>query len=164
LLYADGMVGALAAVGIEQRGGGVMDRLDPKSAVVFVLFIAVVVGAVAEVLASRVVPQPEAPRAASWQIVVRAGDAARVRGDAPAARRAYLAALSRARDEGSRTGVLRAAEGFKALGDAQMVEQALRTAALVGPEDRREHRGRLQALRDRLHAADALPITPVIAP
>jgi hypothetical protein len=123
-----------------------------------VLLIAVVIGALAEVVAGRAVTQPEAPRAASWHILMQSGDAARVRGDVPAARRAYLGALFRARGEGSTTGVLRAAEGFRALGDTEVVEHALRIAAALGPEGGRDHAARLQALRDRLDATDALPI------
>jgi hypothetical protein len=135
-----------------------MDRFDVKSAVVVVLLIVVAIGALAEVVAGRAVAQTEPPRAASWQILAQSGDAARVRGDLPAARRAYLSALFRARGEGSTAGVLRAAEGFKALGDTEVVEQALRIAAALGPQGGRDHAVRLQALRDRLDATDALPL------
>ena len=141
-----------------------MGRFDAKSAVVMVLLVIVVIGALAEVVAGRAVTQPEAPRAASWQILMQSGDAARVRGDAPTARRAYHNALFRARGEGSTTGVLRAAEGFKALGDTEAVEHALRIAAALGPEgSRRDRPARLQALRDRLDATDALPLLPPVA-
>ena len=141
-----------------------MRRFDAKSVAVMVLLVVVVViGALAEVVAGRAVALPEAPRAASWQILVQSGDAARVRGDAPTARRAYLDALFRARGEGSTRGVLRAAEGFKALGDTEVVEYALRIAAALGPEGSRDHAARLQALRDRLDATDALPLLVPVA-
>ena len=135
-----------------------MDRFDTKGVVVMMLLIVVVIGALAEVVAGRAVPLPETPRAANWQILMQSGDAARVRGDAPTARRAYLNALFRARSDGSTTGVLRAAEGFKALGDTEVVEHALRIAAALGPEGSRDRAARLQALRDRLDATDALPL------
>lgn len=134
-----------------------MDRFDAKSAVVVVLLIIVSIGALAEVVGGRAVTPPEPPRPASWQILVQAGDAARVRGDVPAARRAYLGALFRARGERSTTGVLRAAEGFKVLGDAKVVENALRIAVALGGEPGRDT-DRLQALRDRLDAAAAMPM------
>ena len=140
-----------------------MGRFDTKSAAVIVLLIVVVIGALAEVVAGRAVSQPEAPRALSWQILVQSGDASRVHGDAPAARQAYLKALFRARGEGSTTGVLRAAEGFRALGDAEVVEHALRIAAALGPESSPDRAARLQALRDRLDATDALPILVPVA-
>lgn len=44
------------------------------------------------------------------------------------ARALYLSALFRARQEGSVDGVLRAAEGFAALGDREVVEQSIRLA------------------------------------
>ncbi len=53
-------------------------------------------------------------------------------------------------------GVLRAAEGSRTLGDEPIVEQALRMAVALGPDDGRQAE-RLQGLRDRL-GADALPI------
>jgi hypothetical protein len=82
------------------------------------------------------VASPDAPRPSSWQAVVRIGDDARARGDAGAARRAYLTALFRARGERSLLGVLSAAEGFKTLGDRDVVEHALRMAAAFGPDAR----------------------------
>jgi hypothetical protein len=134
-----------------------MERFDAKSAVVVVLLIVVAIGALAEIVAGRAVTPPDVQRGGSWQILVQAGDAARVRGDAPAARRAYLGALFRARGERSTVGVLRAAEGFKALGDREVVEQALGMAADLGSEAG-DDAARRQALRDRLDATDALPI------
>jgi hypothetical protein len=140
-----------------------MGRFDAKGVVVMVLLVVVVIGAVAEVVAGRTAPQPGEPRAASWQILIQSGDAARVRGDAAPARRAYLNALFQARSEGSTRGVLRAAEGFKALGEAEAVEHALGIAAALGPEASRDGAARLQALRDRLDASDALPLHVPIA-
>jgi hypothetical protein len=135
-----------------------MERFDAKNAVVVVLLIVVAIGALAEVVAGRSARPPAPARAASWQILARAGDAARVRSDAPGARRAYLAALHHAHDERSVVGVLRAAEGFKALGDREMVEEALQMAATLTAGPGRDEPAPLQALRDRLDATDALPI------
>ncbi len=70
-----------------------------------------------------------------WRGLVEAGDA-RVRIEAamhgaaaPRARQVYLAALNRARAEGSVDGVVRVAEGFAQLGDREVTERALRIAA-----------------------------------
>ena len=93
------------------------------------LLVVVAVAAMAEVVAGRSVGSGEYPRPAAWEVSMRAGDEARARGDAPAARRAYLTALFRARGERSLPGVVRAAEGFEALGDREVVEQALKIAA-----------------------------------
>lgn len=134
-----------------------MDRFNVKSAIVVVLLIIVAIGALAEVVGGRAVTPPEPRRPANWQVLVQAGDAARVRGDVPAARRAYLRALFRARGERSTLGVLQAAEGFKTLGDSEVVEQALRIAMALSGEGGRDAE-RLQALRDRLDATDAMPI------
>jgi hypothetical protein len=136
-----------------------MGRVDAKSAIVVVLLIVVAIGALAEIVAGRSVSPPDTPRAATWTILVQSGDAARIRGDLSGARQAYLRALFQARGEGSTVGVLRAAEGFKALGDQEVVEQALRMAAALGPAGGGERRARLQTLRDRLDASDALPIS-----
>jgi len=60
---------------------------------------------------------------------LRIGEVAKGRKAAEArARRCYLAALFRARNEGSLDGVLRAAEAFAALGDREVVEQGIRMA------------------------------------
>jgi hypothetical protein len=48
-------------------------------------------------------------------------------------RAARTSRLFRARGERSLLGVLSAAEGFKALGDREVVEHALRMAAALGP-------------------------------
>jgi len=68
------------------------------------------------------------------------------RGDVSAARRAYLAGLFRARGEGSLPDVLRAAEGFAALGDHAIVEQALAIAAPLAAGADPATRARLASL------------------
>lgn len=76
----------------------------------------------------------EALRSRDWKALLAAGDrAARIDGlrlpSGPfreEARRAYLAALLRARSERSTTGVLGAAEGFQRLGDAEAASAAVR--------------------------------------
>jgi hypothetical protein len=142
-----------------RREDEAMDRFDAKTVVVALLLVVVAIGALAEVGAGRAVIQSKPPRAMTWQVLVQSGDAARVRGDVAGARRAYMAALMRARGEGSVAGVLRAAEGFRALGDHDVVERALRMAAVPGPgQERGGDDARLQALRDRLDATDALPL------
>lgn len=108
-----------------------MERVDGKSALVVVLLVVVAIGALAELVAGRAAAQSEAVRGRTWSVLAQAGDEARERGDAPTARRAYLAALFRARAERSLPGILTAAEGFKALGDHEVVEHALRMAAAL---------------------------------
>ena len=74
-----------------------------------------------------------------WRALVEVGDArvrigAETTGAVAAAARArevYLAALSRARAEGSVDGALRVAEGFSRLGDREVTEQVLHIAALL---------------------------------
>jgi hypothetical protein len=90
--------------------------------------------------------------------VLQIADDARARGEAGAARRAYRTALFRARGERSLLGVLSAAEGFKALGDREVVEHALQMATALGLDADDVASRRLQALRDRLDATDALPM------
>lgn len=78
-------------------------------------------------------------RSRDWEAMVAVGDASLrlgaaggPHGEAQArAREAYLAALLRARQEQSLEGVLRAGEAFDALGDDEMVEQAIRIAERV---------------------------------
>jgi hypothetical protein len=134
-----------------------MERHGVSGWVVAGVVFVVAVAALAEVGAGRSVTTAPTSRA-DWPALLQVGDEARSRGDAPAARQAYLGALFRARGERSMIGVLRAAEGFRALGDRDVVEQALRIAAALGPDDGRDLAVRVQALRDRLDAADALPI------
>lgn len=74
-----------------------------------------------------------------WQGMVAAGDTYRALGaragfrttSIAKARQAYLAALFRARAEGSVEGVLRSAERFAELGDRDVVEQCIRVAHQV---------------------------------
>ena len=75
-----------------------------------------------------------------WQPVIVVGDAAlRVGEPMPpwsaraSARHAYQVALFRARAAGSLDGMLRAAEAFEALGDAEVAREARRMAAAVAP-------------------------------
>src|SRR5262245_1406083 len=127
------MVARLEALRSErERASG--EGIDLKGVIVVLLLLVVAVGGLAEILAGHTVTEPEPPRAASWTILIQAGDAARIRGDVTSARQSYLKALFQARAEGSTLGVLRAAEGFKALGDQEVVEQALRVAADLGPQ------------------------------
>lgn len=96
-----------------------------------------------------------------WQGMVEVGDAslrigraAGVRKAAEAtARRAYLAALFRARQLASLDGVLRTAAAFRALGDREIVEQCLRIAEGLTKEARTaEARHRLRAFKAQLAA------------
>ena len=120
--------------------------------------IVVAVAALGEVVGERTAVTVEAPRPSSWQAVLQIGNEARARGDAPAARRAYLTALFRARGARALPGVLSAAEGFKALGDRDAVEHALRMVVALGADTAdADTSRRLQALRDRTDATDALP-------
>ncbi len=91
----------------------------------------------------------------SWEGFLEVGDAALRLGDAtgnrramePEARRAYLAALTYARAQRSREGVLRATESFVRLGDRDMVVQGLRMArVLAGKDD--EAQARIAALEE----------------
>lgn len=79
-----------------------------------------------------------ARRTRSWRALVDAAEAhlriARAANTPPAAaapraREIYLAALNRARADGSVEGAVRVAEGFAALGDREVTELALRIAA-----------------------------------
>jgi len=148
----------LRSVRREQIEGAEPEPRSGPGGVVAVLLCVVAVAALGEVVAGRVAASRDAPRPSSWQAVVRIGDDARARGDAAAARRAYLTALFRARGARSLLGVLTAAEGFKALGDRAVVEHALRMADALDPDAANVAGRRLQALRDRLDATDALPM------
>ena len=148
----------LPAVRREQVEGANVEPRSGTGGVVALLLFVVAVAALGEVVAGRAAASRDAPPPSSWQAVVRIGDDARARGDAAAARRAYLTALFRARGERSLLGVLTAAEGFQALGDREVVEHALGMAAALGPAADDVSGGRLQALRDRLDATDALPM------
>lgn len=81
-----------------------------------------------------------------WEPMIAVGDAARRIGQATGftiafaakARQAYQVALYRAHKQGSREGVMRAADGFRALGDREVVEQcaAIAERLVAGPEPR----------------------------
>ena len=150
-----------------------MEREAGSGGAIALLLVVSALAAMAEVLAGRAVapatPAPQAtempgasiadaPRASSAEVLLRLGDEARRRGDAPAARRAYLVALFRARGEGSLTGVVEAAEGFAALGDDAVVQQALAMAeplaAAAGADA--TARARLATLRERGEPSAAL--------
>lgn len=73
------------------------------------------------------------------------------------ARRAYLAALERARATGSADGVLQVAEAFAALGDRSVAEQCLVIAARLAGDSRdgqvvERVRAASERLEERLHA------------
>jgi hypothetical protein len=136
----------------ERRDGDARRWLGGLDGIVAVLFVVLALGAMAEVGARRTTTGA-AVGDSSWQMVLRVGDEARERGDVAAARRAYLTALFRARGERSLAGVLSAAEGFGALGDAEVVERALTMAAGLDAEGPLGAI-RLEALRDRLAVSE----------
>jgi hypothetical protein len=98
-----------------------------------------------------------AVRSRRWDGLLVVGDA-RVRIDQAAgpgrasaakARDTYLAALFRARQEGSLEGVLQSAEAFDSLGDAEVASEALRIAeAVAGRHPTPAVLARLAALRE----------------
>jgi hypothetical protein len=137
----------------ERRDGDARRWPGGLDGIVAVLFVVLALGAMAEVAARRSTTTGAAVGDSSWQMVLRVGDEARERGDVAAARRAYLTALFRARGERSLAGVLSAAEGFGALGDAEVVERALTMAAGLDAEGPLGAI-RLEALRDRLAASE----------
>lgn len=94
-----------------------------------------------------------------WEGMAAAGDAsmrlARLPGSRRAmeaeARRAYLAALFRARHQHSTDGALHVAEAFAALGDRDVARQALIMAsAMTAGSQQAEIAGRMRVLRERL--------------
>jgi hypothetical protein len=94
-----------------------------------------------------------------WEGLIEVGDASlRMREVAKersvveaTARRLYLEALFRARDQGSLQGVLRAAEAFAVLGDREVVEQCLYIAEQFAHRARDLHdQERVRVLRERL--------------
>lgn len=104
-------------------------------------------------------------RSRAWHPLIAVGDAAlrlaEVSGDRSAgagrARKAYMAALARARAARSAEGVLRVAESFDALGDREVVEQCLIIAERLGTSVDNEATRRLHALGHRTPAAQAAP-------
>jgi len=105
----------------------------------------------------------EAHRAALWsrhrwdglievgEAYLRIGEVAHGRQAAQAtARRLYLTALVRARQQGSLDGALRTAEAFAALGDRESVTQCLQVADQVAERTRDpQARARVEAFRSR---------------
>jgi hypothetical protein len=103
----------------------------------------------------------EAYRAAlaapGWEGLMAAGDAYLRIGEATGLRRSadlktreiYLAALTRARQQGSVDGVLRAAEGLAALGDVKAVAQCVRLAEVLAARDP-DARADVRAFKARL--------------
>ncbi len=70
----------------------------------------------------------------------------------PKARRAYLAAFIRARQQRSLDGVLQAAGAFAGLGDREVVEQCLRVAETLAARGQDPHaQDRVRAFRERLY-------------
>ncbi len=99
-----------------------------------------------------------------WRARVAVGDAALRLGDAgldqqtaaARARHSYLAALFVARAERSWEGVIRVAEAFAALGDAEPAAQSLRIADALDPPTDAALRNRRWVLRARLSRAPVL--------
>ncbi len=98
-----------------------------------------------------------AQRSRGWEGFLAAGDAhvrihqatGRGKASAAGARESYLAALWRARQEGSLEGVLQAAEAFDSLGDATVAAEALRIAeAVAGRNPGAAVLARIAALRE----------------
>jgi len=144
----------LDAVRRERQPGATQSSAGVAAVILFVVAVA----ALGEVVADRAA-MSDAAHVASWQPIQRVAAEALARHDAPAARRAYLTMLFRARGDRSMVGVLTAAEGFKALGDREVFEKALDIAAALDPDvDPAGARRRLSLLHDRLDATDALPI------
>lgn len=94
-----------------------------------------------------------------WEGMIEVGDTARRIGEVTGnratadarARRTYLAALLRAREQKSLDGVLRAAEAFSALGDREVVAQCLRIAERLAAQSRDpQARERVSTLSERL--------------
>lgn len=93
-----------------------------------------------------------------WEGLVAVGDASLRIGEAAGSRRsaeakarkAYLAAFFRAREQGSFDGVLRTAEAFAGLGDREVVEQVLRVAdGLAARRGDAQAAARVRAFRER---------------
>jgi len=108
-----------------------------------------------------------------WEGLVAVGDAYRRLGERAGfhgtsdakARETYLAALFRARSQGSLEGVLRAAQGFADLGDHGIVEQCIRVAHGVAARSRDPRaEDRVRAFAERWAAraleADRLGLVP----
>ena len=134
-----------------------MEREKVPGGVIALLLVVATLAAMAEVVAGRpLATAPEAWRESSAALFLRAGDEARARRDVAAARRAYMTALFRARGERSLSDVVGAAEGFAALGDHEVLEQALTVAASLGSAGDATARARLATLRERAEPGAAL--------
>ena len=145
-----------AAAGRSGRRGGTALARGQSGGVLALLVVVAALAAIAEVVAGRPAPVVSEPpsvlapgRASSTAALLRLGDEARARGDVPAARRAYLAGLFRARGERSLPDLVWAAEGFAALGDHAVVAEALAMAAPLAAAADEATRRRLAALRAR---------------
>ena len=106
-----------------------------------------------------------------WEGMVEVGDAALRVGEASGyrkvseakARRMYLHAFVRARQQGSIDGLLRTAEAFSALGDREVADQGIRLAERLAEQARNtgaRDRALVQAFRERLAAGSSRPATP----
>ena len=101
-------------------------------------------GDLASAMASRHRAHLAALGSGNWEGFLAVGDAALRLGEAsgdrlamePEARRAYRAALARARAQRSLDGVLRATESFARLGDHDVVERGIRMARDLAGTDR----------------------------
>lgn len=94
-----------------------------------------------------------------WEGMIEVGDASLRIGEATGtrkasearARKAYLAALARARQVKSLDGVLRTAEAFAGLGDPEVVQQSIRIAESLAAQSRDTHAyDRVRAFQERL--------------
>lgn len=97
-------------------------------------------------------------RSRHWEGLVAVGDAYRRLGErggfqnaaAAKARQTYLAALFRARQDGSVDGVLRVAEAFAALGDREVVLQCIKISRAIAATARDERAaGRVRSFAER---------------
>jgi hypothetical protein len=119
-------------------------------------------GDTAAALAAWRASYTDAVRRGWWEQLADAGDAALRIGDVPdlagpsraAARKSYLAALFRARADGSVDGVLRIAQAFAGLGDRAVVEQCIRIGRELADADGHD-RDRVQAFAQRYASASA---------
>lgn len=91
-----------------------------------------------------------------WEGMADVGDAALDLGDARRARIAYLTAAYRARNARSAAGVLRAVDGFSALGDLKVATHWLRVAGKIAGPDALE-RARVGVVARRLGMEEGKP-------
>jgi hypothetical protein len=173
------LASALLWAGVLQRGGGENDCCDVRAEELYPAWVAGLraldeaVGTGDFGAASRVWPAAWATAFASrrWDVLLATGDAAlrmSALENSPVsaranARRAYRAALFRARAQASVEGVLRACEAMKVLGDRDMAEAAVHMARkLASDTNDAELRGRVE--RDLARIAHRVPdVVPVNA-